>query len=90
MFDSFVAEGLLVAGMPGVFHWAAFYGSALSLNHLWRDGTNLEEKDDVMRHTAMFYFLFSNESFRRGIHQSCGAQAWKICNGLCSAMQNTE
>ena len=77
--------------MPGVFHWAAFYSSVLSLNHLWRHGTNLEEKDDdVVRHTAMFYFLFCNVSCRRGIHRSCGAQVWKICNGLCSAMQITE
>ena len=51
-----MTEELLVAGIPGVFHWAAWYGSALSLNRLWRDGTNLDEKDDVMRHRR---FLFS-------------------------------
>ncbi|XP_065839619.1 uncharacterized protein [Oscarella lobularis] len=46
VFDSFVAKGLLIAGMPCVFHWAAWYGSALSLNHLLRHKANLEEKDD--------------------------------------------
>ena len=44
VFDSFVAKGLLIAGMPCVFHWAAWYGSALSLNHLLRHKANLEEK----------------------------------------------
>ena len=54
VFDSFVAKGLLIAGMPCVFHWAAWYGSALSLNHLLRHKANLEEKDDVMRRTHLF------------------------------------
>ncbi|XP_065839488.1 ankyrin-1-like isoform X2 [Oscarella lobularis] len=44
-FDSFVAEKLLVAKMPGVIHWAVRYGSPLSLDHLLRDGANLEDKD---------------------------------------------
>ena len=51
VFDSFVAEGLLVGTTPGVFHWAARYGSAFSLNYLFRHGMNLEDKDEVMRHT---------------------------------------
>ena len=54
VFDSFVTERLLVAGMPGVFHWAAFHGSSLSLDHLLRPGANLEERDDVMRRTQSF------------------------------------
>ena len=51
MFDSFVTEELLVSGMPGVFLWAAFYGSSSSLDHLLRHGANVEERDDVMRST---------------------------------------
>ena len=54
MFDSFVAEELVVAGMPGVFHWAAWYGSLLSLDHFLRYGANLEERDDVMRRMHSF------------------------------------
>ncbi|XP_065839877.1 uncharacterized protein [Oscarella lobularis] len=45
-FDAFVAEKLLVAKMPGVIHWAVRYGSPLSLDHLLRDGSNLEDKDE--------------------------------------------
>ena len=54
MFDSFVTEELLVAGMPGVFHWAAFYGSEVSLDHLLRHGANVEEIHDVMRRPQSF------------------------------------
>ena len=54
VFDSFVTEKLVVAGMPGVFHWAAFYGSSLSLDHLLRHGADVEERDDVMRRTQSF------------------------------------
>ena len=58
MFDSFVTEEVLVAGMPGVFHWAAWYGSSSSLDHLLHHGANLEEKDDVMRRTQLFVSIF--------------------------------
>ena len=54
MFDSFVTEKVLVAGMPGVFHWAVRYGTSLSLDHLLRHGANLEKRDDVMRRTQSF------------------------------------
>ena len=75
-FDAFVAEKLLVAKMPGVIHWAVRYGSPLSLDHLLRDGSNLEDKDEVMRHKRSY--LFAIKSFRRVIYQSCDAQVWKI------------
>ena len=54
MFDSFVTEKVLVAGMPGVFHWAAWHGTSFSLDHLLGHGANLEERDDVMRRTQSF------------------------------------
>ena len=57
MFDSFVTEKLLVAGMPNVFHWAACCGSSLSLDHLLRHGADLEERDDVTRRTQSFVFI---------------------------------
>ena len=89
MFDSFVTEGLLVAGMPNVFHWAACYGSAVSLDHLLDYGANLEEKDDVMRHKRyLVHFLIKN--FRMGVHRSCCAHAWKMCNGLPYTMLITK
>ena len=56
MFDSFVTEEVLVAGMPGVLHWAACCGSSLSLDHLLRHGANLEKRDDVMRHLLLICF----------------------------------
>ena len=56
-FDSFVAEKLLVAKMPGVIHWAVRYGSPLSLDHLLRDGANLEDKDKVMSYKRSYYLL---------------------------------
>lgn len=59
MFYSFVDEGLLVAGMPGVFHYAAWYGSAEFLDRLWLRGGDLEEEDVVICHL----FSFANEKF---------------------------
>ncbi|XP_065839734.1 death-associated protein kinase 1-like isoform X2 [Oscarella lobularis] len=72
VFDSFVTEEVLVAGMPGVFHWAAWYGSSLSLDHLLRHGANLEEKDDegctpIMRCSTvenLKWFVEHNANYR--------------------------
>lgn len=77
-FDSFVVEKLLISKMPGVIHWAVRYGSPVSLDHLLRDGANLEDEDEdeVMGHTR--FYLFAIESFRRVIYQSCDAHVWKI------------
>ena len=60
VFDSFVTEGLLAAHMRNVFHWAAWYGSSLSLDRLLRHGADVEEQDTVMRHTRDLLFSFVN------------------------------